>query len=569
MPTSAMSDPKAKTYDVFLSHAHVDAEIVEKLATILEDDHQLTVWLDKWVLVPGEHWQQGMAKALDDAASCAVCIGSKTPKGWFQEEIERALNRQTRDDKFRVIPVILPDGDRSLVDQFLELRTWVEFPSTIDDAAAIYGLVCGIKGVPRGRGRVTSHVVPTKQVFTVPLPENPFFTERAHELADLQTALENTGSFALTGLGGVGKTQTAAEYAHRQREHYQAVLWLRAENPETLFADLTALARLLKLPEADAQEQQLAVDAAQRWLDENDNWLLILDNVNDLKTVDDLTRKARPQRRHVIVTQQAKSAGAITANKLDMMNADTGALVVLRRANLINADAQLSAAKDADAAAAKEISREVGGLPLALDQAGAYINQTGCAVGEYLDLLRSSMAELLDRRGDLDFQHRSVTATYTASLTELAKQNEAAAELLNAVAFLAPDAIPEEIFSAGASHFPEALQQAASNRLQWNDAIAAAFKFSLLERDAGNQAISVHRMVQAVAKAGMTPEARAQWADRVVNAANAAFPDIEFSNWGTCDRLLPHAPGLRRTHRGIWPVIVRCGPTAESGRVLS
>src|SRR3974390_2276307 len=141
-----MPDAPAKPYDVFLSHAHVDAALVEKLATILEDEHKLTIWLDKWVLVPGEHWQQGMAKGLDEAVSCAVCIGNKTPRGWFQEEIERALNRQTRDDKFRVIPVILPDGDRSLVDQFLELRTWVEFPGTIDDADAIHGLVCGIKG---------------------------------------------------------------------------------------------------------------------------------------------------------------------------------------------------------------------------------------------------------------------------------------------------------------------------------------------------------------------------------------------------------------------------------------
>jgi hypothetical protein len=152
-------------------------------STILEDDQQLTVWLDKWVLVPGEHWQQGMAKGLNEAASCAVCIGNKTPRGWFREEIERALNRQTGDDNFRVIPVILPDGDRSLVDQFLGLRSWVEFPSTIDDADAVYGLVCGIKGVPRGRGRGTSHSAPTKQIFTVPLPKNPFLHRarpRAH-----------------------------------------------------------------------------------------------------------------------------------------------------------------------------------------------------------------------------------------------------------------------------------------------------------------------------------------------------------------------------------------------------
>jgi tetratricopeptide (TPR) repeat protein len=535
-----MPDAPAKPYDVFLSHSHADAEPVEQLAQLLHSK-AVKVWLDKWVLVPGQPWRQAMAKGIDQAASCAVCIGTKTPRGWFEEEIGRALNRQTQEPAFGVIPVILPGGDPSLVDGFLELRTWVIFKNAISDPNALYRLTCGIKGIAPGPGPDTA-LPKASSIFTVPLPKNPFFTERANELADLKASLEKTGSFALTGLGGVGKTQTAAEYAHRQRDKYQAVFWLRAETRETLFTDLTTLARLLKLPEADAQEQKLAVDAAQRWLDEDDNWLLILDNVNDLKTVDVLTRKARPQRHHVVVTQQAQATGAIASKKhLPSMSDETGALLLLRRAQRIAADADLSAANSADVASAKKISHEVGGLPLAIDQAGAYINQTGCGVSEYLDLLHDSMADLLDRRGDLDFEHRSVTATYTASLAELAKLNEAAAELMKGVAFLAPDAIPEEIFTEGATEFPEALQKEAANRLKWNDAIAAAFKFSLLERDAGNKTISVHRMVQAVAKAGMTLEDRAQWAERVVKAVSAAFPDPEFANWGACDRLLAHA----------------------------
>jgi hypothetical protein len=146
-----MPDDQHKAYDVFLSHAHSDAAIVEKLAALLEDQHDIRVWLDKWVLIPGEHWQQGMAKGLDEAASCAVCIRSKELQGWFKEEIERALNRQTKDTKFRVIPVILPDGDRTLVDQFLELRTWVEFTNGIEDPEALRILLAGILGKVPGR----------------------------------------------------------------------------------------------------------------------------------------------------------------------------------------------------------------------------------------------------------------------------------------------------------------------------------------------------------------------------------------------------------------------------------
>jgi hypothetical protein len=146
------------TFDVFLSHAHTEAEAVESLAANLEDEHAIKVWLDRWVLIPGEHWQQEMAKGLDQARTCAVCVGNNTPSGWFSEEIQRALNRQTKDKSFRVIPVILPEGNRDLVDNFLELRTWVDFRAGIQDVGALHLLLCGIKGIPPGRGpRTATH----------------------------------------------------------------------------------------------------------------------------------------------------------------------------------------------------------------------------------------------------------------------------------------------------------------------------------------------------------------------------------------------------------------------------
>lgn len=92
-----------------------------------------------------------MAKGLDQASTCAVCIGNDTPSGWFREEIERALNRQTRDPTFRVIPVILPSGQPDLLDDFLELRTWVEFSDGIEDPNAFHVLVSGIRGIAPGR----------------------------------------------------------------------------------------------------------------------------------------------------------------------------------------------------------------------------------------------------------------------------------------------------------------------------------------------------------------------------------------------------------------------------------
>lgn len=138
-----------QSYDVFLSHPHTHAQWVEALACRLEDEARLVVWLDKWVLVPGEPFLQPMARALEEARSCAVFVAADTPSGWFHQEIQRALNRQVQNSAFRVIPVLMPDADDSKVGDFLELRTWVDFRKSGDEA--FHRLVCGVRGQPPGR----------------------------------------------------------------------------------------------------------------------------------------------------------------------------------------------------------------------------------------------------------------------------------------------------------------------------------------------------------------------------------------------------------------------------------
>ena len=200
----------------------------------------------------------------------------------------------------------------------------------------------------------------------------------------------------------------------------------------------------------------------------------------------------------------------------------------------------LQSAEPKDAELAREISQEVGGLPLALDQGGAYLEETGTGLGDYLALLRKRGRELLARRGGLDSDHLSVAATYLTSLEKLAKQSPAAAELLQACAFLVPDAIPEEIFIEGAAEFGPVLQAAASDPIKWDEAIAAPFKFSLIERSPG-KVLAVHRMVQAVAKSRMSDEERKGAAEQVMRAVDAAFPEVEFAVWNKCERLVPSA----------------------------
>ncbi len=146
-----MDKKENKIYDVFLSHSHKDAECVESFAEKLEDDHNIKVWLDKWILIPGEPFRQKLAKGLKTAKTCAVFIGKETPIGWFNEEISKALNIQIKHKDFRVIPVLLPGSDESYINDFLELRTWVDFRKGLDNKRSFHELFCGIKGIKPGR----------------------------------------------------------------------------------------------------------------------------------------------------------------------------------------------------------------------------------------------------------------------------------------------------------------------------------------------------------------------------------------------------------------------------------
>jgi len=321
------------------------------------------------------------------------------------------------------------------------------------------------------------------------------------------------------------------------------------------------------------------VAAVERWLDGQERWLLVLDNVEDYGVVRDLARKANENGRHVIITTQRQALGQIGRQRLAPMEREQGAVLLLRRAGRRVEAPDFSPATGAatkigasapgetpglkpipskgahfaglkpgastenakEAALAREISDEVGGLPLALDQAGAYIEETGCGLEDYLTLLRQRFEDLAQRRGGVDSDHPvSVAATFAMSFDKLAKQDPAAAELLNPTAFLVPDAIPEEIFTEGAAEIGPVLQAAASDPVKWDEAIAAALKYSLIERKP-SKLLAVHPMVQAVARSRMSAEERSRWAEQVVRAVNAAFPDPEFAAWSKCERLTASA----------------------------
>ena len=379
-----------------------------------------------------------------------------------------------------------------------------------------------------------------KPVWNIPLERNPFFTGREDILGEIREALLAFGKAAFSGLGGIGKTQTAVEYAYRHKEDYNHIFWVKADSKEFLTSDFTQLFSLLNLPEQKAQDQQEVVKAVQWWLQQHDQWLLILDNADNLSLIIPFIQGL--QSGHILLTTKAQATGTISRVEVPKLPDQEGAAFLLRRAKVITNDTSDETIPKELQTQGLAIGKELDGLPLAIDQAGAYIEETQCGLAGYLELYRTHGIELLKKRGLFAPGHPDpVATTWALSFQKIEQTNPAAAELLRFCAFLHPDAIPEELIIDGASELGPILGPVVKNAISFNQAIGEILKFSLIHRDMKTKTLDIHRLVQSVIRKSLKDETQHQWIDRLVRALNCVFPDVKFETWKKCDRLLAQA----------------------------
>ena len=380
------------------------------------------------------------------------------------------------------------------------------------------------------------------------LPEqNPYFTGRQALLETLHAALTAGEQVALvqtqaiSGLGGIGKTQLALAYAYRSRAHYHDILWALADSRETLVASYVTFAQQLRLDLRAEQEQQHIVEAVKRWLREHKGWLLILDNLEDL----DLVRAFVPTPRQgavVLTTRRAETSPVAHALPLDGLPEEEGMLFLLRRCGYLALEAELATAAAHHQAMSRAIVQALGGLPLALDQAGAYIAETRCSLSDYLALFQLEHHALLQRRGAVKSEHpASVTTTFSLAFAQVRHQSEAALEVLRVCAFLAPEALPLDLLHEGAADLGPVLAPIAPQALALDAALETLLTYSLVRRDAEARTLSLHRLVQAVQQEALAESEQSLWAERVVRLVSRVFPTPDPATWERCQQLVPHA----------------------------
>jgi tetratricopeptide (TPR) repeat protein len=538
-------DESGEARDFFISYTQADRAWAEWIAWQLEAERYTTV-LQAWDFRPGENFVVRMRDALQQANRTIAVLSPAYLASQYGTDEWTAAFLHDHSGQERLLPIRVQTCE---LPRLLATRIYIDL-ADVDRQTARSRLLDGVKQsryrpaeeprFPGGRARRTA--ARPKQGdepwFPGQQPEisnlvarNPNFTGRDDLFSRLSEHL-TAGSavvvhaHAVYGLGGIGKTQLALEYAHRYQAHYDLIWWITAEQHLAIPGQLVALARRLGLP--DAPEQAETIRSLWDELRRRDRWLLIFDDADQPADV----RPYWPPggRGQVLITSRNPAwSGLATPLAVDVLPREQSIAFLVRR---IGGDQDLNTVGT--------LAQILGDLPLAMEQAAAYIEETAIPVGQYVRLFGQRAKELF-ALGRPSNSQDTIATIWTLSLERIRTASPAAEDLLTVCAFLAADDIPRDLLPDHAGVLPESLAAMAADPLVWQQTIGVLRRYSLIT--ATEQTLSVHRLVQAVVRHDLALDQAGSWAVAGLALIEQAFPDqaYEFDYRPACAQLLPHA----------------------------
>jgi hypothetical protein len=365
-----------------------------------------------------------------------------------------------------------------------------------------------------------------RQVWNIPA-RNPAFTGRAGLLAavlELLQAGDTAVVQAFQGIGGVGKSQLAIEYAHRFTGDYDVGWWVDSEQPGLIGDQFAALGLALGCvqPGAGAETVRTSVLAE---LHGRARWLLVFDNA---QSPADIGPWLPGGAGHVLITSRAGNWADIAVPVKVGVLARPESIVILQD--------RLDGLSPTDA---DKLGAQLGDLPLAITQAAGFMAETGTAPAEYLDLLETQAGQLLDQAAPETYPESLAAATQLIA-GRLNKEDPAAAQLANLCAFLAPEPIPKYLFTSALGELPTELADRAANPLHWRQTLLHLVRQSLAQVD--QRGLVMHRLTQAILRDHLPPgqaaATRAQ-VEAILAASNPGGP-ANPATWPRWAPLMPH-----------------------------
>jgi hypothetical protein len=328
-----------------------------------------------------------------------------------------------------------------------------------------------------------------KSIWNVPYERNPYFTGRDTLLASVHERFRSASANvqALHGLGGIGKTQIALEYAHRFGDDYAIVWWLAAEDRTTLELLYARLAKRLNLSFAYGANTDAVRHLLRRVLGERHDWLLIFDNAPSAESITDFIPKNPTG--HVLITSRSPDWRGIAREVEVREPMRIESIEFLRRRTGRNESELITG----------RLAAALGDLPLAMEQAAAAIQQTGITFADYLSRFEKHWGELLQQGAGRRDYPDSLAMAWELSFRQLEEDSPEAARLMNLCAYFGHEEIPRGVITTGAALLPEELARVARDPILLEEAVGALRRFSLV--GSNEKSIWLHRLVSVVARA--------------------------------------------------------------------
>ncbi len=505
---------------IFICYAHAELELVIGDVEWLESQGYGTFRDDR--IHPGSEWADELAEAIEGCAFLLFFASQKSVDSpHCRNEIAYAVDVDKPILTVFCEPLELHGGLKLTTARSQAIMRW-HLPEREYKAQLSYA----IDSVNSAQSMPVSHT--TTGVWQVPLTRNKGFTGRESLLEALNAHFEHVDratTLALTGPAGVGKTQTALEFAYRYGRGRDVVAWVRAEDNATLVADLVELAKSLGLAKTNEIDTPLVLDEVKHWLADHDNWLLVLDNVES----PELMRRYLPEHPtgSVLVTTRRQSWGRLAATlAVDAFQEREAVSFLLNRS------------EEQDRESATALARALGNLPLALEEAAAYIETTGRTLNSYLRLFESHHDALMASSRPPDDYNQTLRTTLSVSLQKVQEEEGDAARLLQTLAFLAPDEVDLSMLSnlgvwQDNEDFPK--------ELMVDRCISALRRFSLI--NVHHDAVTTHRLTQLVIRDSLSEAEFERNAVETLDFIAKLFPRVTSmgETADVCRMLLPHA----------------------------
>jgi len=553
---------------VFISYSHKDEAWKERLVTqlnVLGEQGLLDIW-DDTRIDGGDDWFPKIQEAMESAAVAILLVSadSLTSKFILRKEVPPLLERRAKEGLL-LLPLIvrpcpwqevswlarlqarprkgkplitMPDADAetALSDLATEILHLVKRTGT--DSATDMTVTAAQSADPESPGIQTV-------VHNLPFAQNANFTGRENILERIESTFGQEGAVAITqpqaihGLGGIGKTQIALEFAHQHLSQFKYVFWLGAENEATISKSLGEVAALLDLPQRHEKEKAVLVAAVRSWFETHNNWLLIFDNAEDAASVQSYL--PRTQSGCVIITTRASAMGGIAQPvEVDELDPDSAVKFLFKRAAIKKPDSSQKSV-------AREICHRFGYMPLAIDHASAYLEETKCSLENYAKYLDKHGVKILQGKqyASAAYGKKTVEATWAISIERLKETNPSAVALLTASSYLAPDDIPIGLFKADPESLPDSLKKLVTEDHLFDQTLGELQKFSLIRRRQGEDTFSMHRLVQSVIRESQDEDESKAWLNSLLGCLKASTPAVnDFHNWPVLESLSSHAASL-------------------------